>query len=300
MDRYPSVFGSEREAMADVLREIVRKRDNDVTDFQDLTDAFNIINTASIQAIAALTPAADMVPYFDSSSTAGLLPVTEPGKIALENEFYTIFESDFLANTTSQMLATAVTVGSGTISFGGADINHWGVAFINSSATVNSGGRVTSTLSSTYLAGGEQFDCIFRPTTLTNSTHRIGFHDATTSTDAVDGCYFEMSASGAVIGKTANNSTRSSTSTIATLTGGNWYHGRVTLNSGATLVTFEIFSDAGALLGSSTLNSNIPSTSRATGFGYIATESAGATQELVRIDYMRVGLRRKLLRGAFQ
>ena len=252
MDRYPNVFGSEPEQLTEVLREIVRKRDNDVSQLNGLT------------------------------------------------EFYTVFDNDFITNSTDTPNFIGFSVASGTVKFGCLDINHWGHATFISSATVNSGYRLMSTTGAARLAGGEQFDCIFYPETLTNSTHRFGFHDATSSADAVDGCYFEMAASGAVIGKTANNSTRSSTATIATLSTATWYHGRVTVNSDATLVTFELFSDAGALLGSATLSANIPGSTRLLGFGYIATESAGATQDLVRVDYMRVGLRRKLLRGAFQ
>lgn len=252
MDRFPTVFGSEPEQLAEVLREIVRKRDNDVDQLNGVT------------------------------------------------EFYTVFENDFVTSTPTQTGFSGFSVASGNITFGSLDFNHWGHATLISSATVDSGYRLMSGNEVARLAGGEQFDCIFYPETLANSTHRFGFHDATTSADAVDGCYFEMAASGAVIGKTASNSTISTTATIATLSTATWYHGRVTVNSDATLVTFELFSDAGALLGSATLSTNIPSTARSLGFGYIATESAGATQYLVRIDYMRVGLRRKLLRGAFQ
>lgn len=252
MDRYPTVFGSEPEQLAEVLREIVRKRDNDVSQLGGMT------------------------------------------------EFYTVFENDFITSTTTQPGFSGVAVSSGTVTFGCLEHNHWGHATLISSASVDSGYRLMSAIGAARLAGGEQFDCIFYPENLANSTHRFGFHDATTSADAVDGCYFEMSASGAVVGKTANNSTISTTATIATLSTATWYHGRVTVNSDATLVTFELFSDSGALLGSATLSANIPGNTRLLGFGYIATESAGATQDLVRIDYMRVGLRRKLLRGAFQ
>lgn len=41
MDRYPSVFGSDNEAMAEVLREIVRKRDNDVSEYESV--GFNVV-----------------------------------------------------------------------------------------------------------------------------------------------------------------------------------------------------------------------------------------------------------------
>lgn len=298
MDRYPSVFGSEREAMADVLREIVRKRDNDVTDFQELTDAFNIINTTAIQAIAALTPSANMVPYFDGSSTAALMPVSKFARYKLEHEI--IWFNDF-ANTTSELGFAINNIASGTTSDGDGETNHPGIVTIISSATVNSGGNARLRNASFRLAGSEKYNCIFKLETMTNATYRMGLCDASTSADAVDGVYFEINSAGAAIGKTADNSTRSSTATIATLSTATWYHCRITMNSSATLATYEIFNDSGTSLGSSTLSTNIPTgAAMLVGSVVTATESAGATQNLISVDYIDTSINRPILRGAFQ
>lgn len=91
MDRYPSVFGSEQEQIAEVLREIVRKRDNDVSQF-------NGINTQAIQALSALTPAADRVPYFDSTSSASLMDIEEFENVIVKTSYA---ETATHSNTTS-------------------------------------------------------------------------------------------------------------------------------------------------------------------------------------------------------
>lgn len=91
MDRYPSVFGSEQEQIAEVLREIVRKRDNDVSQF-------NGINTQSIQALSALTPAADKVPYFDGTSSASLMDIEEFQNVIVKTSYA---ETATHSNTTS-------------------------------------------------------------------------------------------------------------------------------------------------------------------------------------------------------
>jgi hypothetical protein len=57
--------------------------------------------------------------------------------------------------------------------------------------------------------------------TTTNTTIRLGLHDATSVTDAVDGAYIEIVGS-SLYGKTASNSTRSTTGTTYTLTTGTW------------------------------------------------------------------------------
>lgn len=93
MDRYPSVFGSEQEQIAEVLREIVRKRDNDVSQF-------NGINTQSIQALSALTPAADKVPYFDSTSSASLMDIEEFENVIVKTSYA---ETATYSSTTSSI-----------------------------------------------------------------------------------------------------------------------------------------------------------------------------------------------------
>jgi hypothetical protein len=93
---------------------------------------------------------------------------------------------------------------------------------------------------------------------------------------------------------------RSNTAALTTLAANTWYHGRITVNPTATLVLFEVFSDAGVLLGSASLTTNIPTaTGRETGAGIIGTNSGTTATDIAYVDYMSVSFKgRPLQRGA--
>jgi hypothetical protein len=102
---------------------------------------------------------------------------------------------------------------------------------------------------------------------------------------------------GVIVGKTANNSARSTTGTSYTLVTNTWYRLRIEVNSDATLVTFSLFSEAGALLWSDTLNSNIPTAAgRETGHGIVATNSGTTAVAMVDVDYLNLWISRALVR----
>ena len=178
--------------------------------------------------------------------------------------------------------------------------HHPGCWLLRSSTTANSGYRIVTDNDEFRLAGDEVFDLVFRtPASMTNNQIRFGFLDTTTSTDATDGAYFELAATGVLTGKTANNATRSTSATLATLGVSTWYHVRITLNADATLVTFSLYDDAGASLGAQSLSSNIPTTSgRETGAGLVATNSGTTASDVVIVDYIGVTINRALQRGA--
>ena len=175
--------------------------------------------------------------------------------------------------------------------------NHPGVVPLTSVATINSGyGFLFS--NSVKLSGGQVFDvCFHTPAAFANVLLRFGFHDTLTNADAVDGAYFELNGSGVVVAKTSNNSTRTTSATVATLVVSTWYHARITVNDTATSVVFEIFDDAGTLLGTQTITTNIPS-ARETGAGFVATIGTATAQVLAFVDYMSVKYGKPLARGA--
>ena len=70
MDRYPSVFGETNDQLAEVLREIVRKRDSDVT---------------SLAPFASIIGVADNFPYYVSESEIALSPVTAFARTLLDD-----------------------------------------------------------------------------------------------------------------------------------------------------------------------------------------------------------------------
>ena len=105
----------------------------------------------------------------------------------------------------------------------------------------------------------------------------------------VDGVYCEI-VDGTIVGKTANNSTRSTTATSFLLSANTFYRLNVTLNSDATLATFTLYADnSDTILWQDTLANNIPKT-RTTGHGDIVTSSGTSAIALGAIDYLYVTL----------
>ncbi len=214
---------------------------------------------------------------------------------------YPYFATDFLHNANIQPPSVIAVIASGTWVQTTGTANHPGVVVIRSSTTANSGATATVVATSLLLAGGEQFDVVFQTAaSFSNLTYRFGFLDTTSSSDAGDGAYFQLSGSGALVAKTSNNSTRTTSSTIVTLSTSTWYHARVRLNASATSVAFEIFNDSGTSLGSTSITTNIPTASgRETGAGFVATLNDTTVTDLALLDYMSVGFPgRALVRGA--
>ncbi len=141
---------------------------------------------------------------------------------------------DFTTTNTAAGPFTGAAISSGTNSTAPASgvvtTNHPGVVLARSSTTANSGYSYLTAAAAFQLGGGQQFDAvIWMPAALTNNTIRLGFLDTTTSADAVDGAYIEIPASGAATCKTSNNSTRTTSATIATLSASTWYHLRISV-----------------------------------------------------------------------
>lgn len=156
-------------------------------------------------------------------------------------------------------------------------------------------------VTSLLIAGTETTDFIFRPQILADTTIRMGFIDSYTSTAPTNGVYIEMAqvggVDGVIVGKTSDNSVRSTTGTSYTLTTLTWYRFRITVNAAASLVTYELFSDAGVLLWSDTLATNIPTgATRYTGHGIVATNSGTTAVLLCDLDYQCFAITRTLTR----
>lgn len=187
-------------------------------------------------------------------------------------------------------------ISSGTQSKIASTATHPGILRTTSSTTANSGGYCRTDVSALLLAGGEVSEQVFRIIDLTTLTLRLGFLDTASSTDATDGAYIEVPSTGAAVGKTANNGTRTTSSTIATLSINTWYRARIVVNADATAVDFYIFDDAGNLLGSVQNTTNIPTTAgRETGHGYVATKSGTTAQACVDMDFMSIEFTRALI-----
>jgi len=199
---------------------------------------------------------------------------------------------DFLNQTSGQQAPfTSVLIASGTLNAPNTlTSQHPGVIRFRSSTTTNSGALIGTNSAQLILGGGEEFNAIFQLDTLALSTYRLGFHDSVDSTDAVDGCYLEIASTGVATGKTASNSTRSSTGTTTTLVTATWYRLRIVLNPAASRVDFYIYNDAGTLVWSDNLTTNIPpaTVARVTAAVVNATNSGTTALDLMHLDYMSI------------
>jgi hypothetical protein len=184
-------------------------------------------------------------------------------------------------------------INSGTIAKIPGEPNHPGILRISSSTTANSGGYVLTDTTAFRIGGGEVFEIIFQPRVSgnANTTIRMGFLDTTTSADATDGVYFELPANSLdIVAKTANNSVRTTSTAIATLTVNTWYRLRIEINSNATQANFYVYNENGTLLGSTSITTNIPTAAgRETGAGLVATNSGTTATLLAYFDFMAVG-----------
>jgi hypothetical protein len=125
--------------------------------------------------------------------------------------------------------------------------------------------------------------------------------DTTTSADATDGVYIEMTqvggVDGTIVGKTAATGVRSSTGTSFVLVTGTWYKAVISLNAAANLATFQLYSAAGALLWTDTLAANIPTAAgQETSHGLVATNTTGSSTTIVDIDCLSIEIRRAFTR----
>jgi len=196
---------------------------------------------------------------------------------------------------------TVSAIAGGTALGIAAEANHPGVAQLRAAAGVNSGITLYLDALAFLAAGSCGAMFILRPQVLAGAVIRFGFLDTQTTADAVDGCYFEMSTvalvPGTIVGKTSSNSARSTTATSLLLLTNTWYRFTISLNATATLVTFTIYSEAGAVLWTNTLTTNIPTgAGRQTGHGLTCHNTAGGAVAICDIDYMHVEINRTLTR----
>ena len=228
---------------------------------------------------------------------------TPTGAVATDPRRMPTYATDFLVANTNQIpfVGTAVSAGALSAALPAAlGANHPGVVLLRSASTANSGYRYTADVGPIRIGGGETFDLVFRTTAaFTNNTVRFGLLDTTGSADPFDGAYFELAATGVLVGKTASNQARSTTATLATLAPNTWYHARVAVAADATAVTFTLWDDAGGLLGTAQLTTNIPTAvNRECGAGVVATSAGTTAVDLIFLDYMSIAWTKPLTRGA--
>jgi hypothetical protein len=217
--------------------------------------------------------------------------------VSTSNRRTPIYSWDYHLAGVSTANFASTAIGSGTAAYVNSVTNHPGYMRTTSSTSANSGTHsyLYNLTNMHVFKGGEVYECIYQPRVSNNinTTTRFGFMDATTITDAVDGAYFEIPVNSLnVVGKTSNNNTRTTSSSIATLTVNTWYRFKATVNRDATSILFEIFNEDGSLLGTSqTITTNIPTVpGRDFGIGYITTNSGTVATQLGWLDYQSVSI----------
>lgn len=208
------------------------------------------------------------------------------------NNNYRLF-CDFLTGTLTADNMSWVTLVSGTSAAAAniaSEAGRMGIMRLTTgtTATGRSGG---SSGTDTICLGSGNFDIIasVRFPTLSNSTQRysfsIGLHDSVTI-NATDGIYFQYddATSANWIMITFNNGVSTKTPTSTVVTANQWYRLRISVNSGATSVSYYINN---SLVGS--ISTNIPSgVSRLNQFKFMLLKSIGITSSSADIDYFSV------------
>jgi len=216
-----------------------------------------------------------------------------------KNNFANIVQ-DFMAVGTgsyNELLTTASLTGTQGTAVG--QVNHPGIVSLLDSAIANGGFAITTNNNMLVLGGGEKATFIFQDrntTTRATAFIRMGFIDSVTSVLPTDGAFVQIQG-GVMKGYCRNNNTQTATGTTIAITQNTWYSVTVEVVS-TSLVTFTLYSEAGAVLWTDNVTTNIPSTTgRETGFGasvYESTTSAAA--EILWLDYMSLEINRSLVR----
>lgn len=198
-----------------------------------------------------------------------------------------LFE-DFLNGATGSQIASSVAGAGAAVSAVSGIANHPGIAELDA-GTTNAGTAGVLTGPASLLFGGGVLDLswlVMIPTLSTGVetfTFRAGFLDVATGA-AVDGAYYECESNGNAnwVTTTANNSSRTLTTSSVPVVAGQWYSLRVLVNADASRVNFLVDGvDTG-----SPHTVNIPSTAgRLTGIGASIVKSAGTTSRVARADY---------------
>lgn len=168
-------------------------------------------------------------------------------------------------------------------------IDHPGCLAFRSSATANSGYRAVTPNSSMSLGGGEVSRFVFyvgSPAYAT-STIILGYTSSISNVAGTDECCIAINA-GVAVARCSINSASSSSATIATLTADVFYRAKIVIADDGSSATFSIYTDAGVLVGTQTLSSNLPTDgTRRLGHGVIATSSGTTNTQIIAVmNYM--------------
>lgn len=193
---------------------------------------------------------------------------------------------------------TAASIASGGVtgvsgsSLHGIGYAPFGTNFTSHATNLNSGGlwRASQLNSMWFGVIGWKFRCQVYASTVANTTLRAGFHDSTSSADAVDGVYFELSGT-TLSAKTSNNSVRTTNATTYTVADANFYTLEIDVNAAGTEARYRVWANTNETAVMDVTNTtNIPSAStRACTPCVNWTKATAGTVNIGLLLYMGVG-----------
>jgi hypothetical protein len=193
---------------------------------------------------------------------------------------------EFLTPTiTPNFIDSAIAGGSRSAEYGTE--KHPGQWVLKSSTTANSGYSVQVPYYSYPLSGKQKVTIIFKiPSSLANTTVRMGVHTSTDHTIPANGVYCKLDGT-ALSGNTVKASVQSTTPSTYTISPNTYYRLVIELNDNATSVKFTLYEDdSDVVLWTDILTTNIPTTIG--GFTLNATNSDTVSTSLITIDYISV------------
>lgn len=172
------------------------------------------------------------------------------------------------------------------------DTTHPGICRLQTGTTTTGFAGITQGTTMNFGVGSYDLEMLIYIPTLSDGTETYsivaGFGNAFTSaSDFGNGAYFRYTHgtnSGEWEGKTADNNSRTTLDTATAAAAGAWTKLRITVNAAANLATFYI---NGTSVG--TIATNIPTlTARSFGPHIQITKSAGSTNRLLYVDYVKL------------
>lgn len=218
---------------------------------------------------------------------------------------YPIFMADFYgsnaSDTSNAPFANVVAMSSGSNIRIADEVNHPGIHQHRSHASNTNSGMVRSLDAGTlgmWVQGGWECQVIFRLPTLTDTLHRVGWHDSiAVATDPTDGLYIDITAGVAKGRARTNNNTFIDTATTYSLSANTWYRQTININDDGTVATFSIYADDGTLLWSDTITSNIPiGSSYILNFSIQTGKTTAGTANLYDLDWACMFVNKALIR----
>lgn len=271
-------------------------------------NTYSSANSVLVQKTGTATPeilpiSEDTILGRKTGGTIGSLTVSDVktmldlNKIAPLMPYDYWYETRFLNTNIVQphLLGTAIASGTSTTAVPVLSSNTlypYGI-FLRSSTSANGGFRFQSVLINTDFFGGvaHKFQtAIMWKTSFTGRTLRIGYHDTQNQVDATDGAYFEI-LDNVVNCKTANNSSRSTVTMVATLLLDVVYVFDIESNTNGTQIIYKLINGTtGETIETRTISTNIPNTSaRGFGVGLVATELSTTASDICIIYYIGNG-----------